>query len=41
MVGSSYGSGVKSSGVVKIVKDLDINLHGKDILMWRIFWTAA
>ena len=32
MVVSSYGSGVKSSGVVKIVKDLDINLEGKDIL---------
>ena len=29
MVVSSYGSGVKSSGVVKIVKDLDINLQGK------------
>lgn len=33
MVVSSYGSGVKSSGVVKIVKDLDINLEGKDILI--------
>ena len=33
MVVSSYGSGVKSSGVVKIVKDLDINLQGKDILI--------
>jgi hypoxanthine phosphoribosyltransferase len=30
---SSYGNGVKSSGVVKIVKDLDINLEGKDILV--------
>ena len=30
---SSYGNGVKSSGVVKIVKDLDINLEGKDILI--------
>ena len=32
MVVSSYGSGVKSSGVVKIVKDLDVPLAGKDIL---------
>lgn len=30
---SSYGSGVKTSGVVKIVKDLDINLEGYDILI--------
>lgn len=33
MVVSSYGSGVKSSGVVKIVKDLDIPLADKDILI--------
>ena len=33
MVVSSYGSGVKSSGVVKIVKDLDVPLAGKDILI--------
>ncbi len=33
MVVSSYGSGVKTSGVVKIVKDLDIQLEGKDILI--------
>ena len=30
---SSYGSGVKTSGVVKIVKDLDINLEGYDLLI--------
>lgn len=30
---SSYGSGVKTSGVVKIVKDLDIPLEGYDLLL--------
>ena len=30
---SSYGNGVKTSGVVKIIKDLDINLKGYDILI--------
>ncbi len=30
---SSYGNGVKTSGVVKIDKDLDANLEGKDILL--------
>lgn len=30
---SSYGSGVKTSGVVKIVKDLDIDLHDSDLLI--------
>ncbi len=33
MAVSSYGSGVKTSGVVKIIKDLDINLKGYDILI--------
>ena len=30
---SSYGSGTESSGVVKIIKELDINLHGLDLLI--------
>ena len=30
---SSYGSGVKTSGVVRIIKDLDEALTGKDILI--------
>jgi len=30
---SSYGSGVKTSGVVKIIKDLDIPIEGYDLLI--------
>lgn len=30
---SSYGNGVKTSGVVKIIKDLDSPLSGKDLLI--------
>ena len=33
MVVSSYGAGVKSSGNVKIVKDIDIPLEDKDVLI--------
>ena len=30
---SSYQSGTTSTGAVKIIKDLDINLEGKDVLV--------
>ena len=30
---SSYGSGTKTSGVVKIIKDLDADLTGRDVLI--------
>lgn len=30
---SSYGAGTKSSGIVKIVKDLDEPLEGKDVII--------
>ena len=33
MVVSSYGAGVKTSGVVKIIKDLDTKLDGYDVLI--------
>ena len=33
MAVSSYGSGVKTSGVVKILKDLDNSVEGKNILI--------
>lgn len=33
MAVSSYGSGIKSSGTVKIIKDLDIPLEGYDLLI--------
>lgn len=33
MVVSSYGAGVKSTGVVKIIKDLDTPVEGRDVLV--------
>lgn len=33
MAVSSYGSGTKSSGVVRILKDLDTDITGKDVLI--------
>ena len=33
MAVSSYGSATKSSGVVRIVKDLDIDLTGRDVII--------
>lgn len=33
MAVSSYGSGTKSSGVVRIIKDLDIDLSGRHVII--------
>ncbi len=33
MAVSSYGDGAKSSGIVRIVKDLDIDIKGRDVLI--------
>mgnify|MGYP002517843297 CR=1 FL=1 len=33
MAVSSYGDGVKSSGIVRIIKDLDIDISGRDVLI--------
>src|ERR1700742_2141739 len=33
MGGSSYGSGTRPSGVVRILKDLDTDITGKDVLV--------
>src|SRR6201995_4323980 len=33
MAGSSYGSGTQSSGVVRILKDLDTDISGRDVLI--------
>lgn len=33
MCASSYGGGTETSGVVKIVKDLDTNIEGRDVII--------
>ncbi len=33
MAVSSYGDSVKSSGIVRIIKDLDIDIRGRDVLI--------
>lgn len=33
MAVSSYGNGVKSSGIVRIVKDLELDIKGRDVLI--------
>ncbi len=33
MIVSSYGSAAKSSGVVRVIKDLDQDIEGKDVLL--------
>ncbi len=33
MAVSSYGSGTKSSGVVRILKDLDTDVYGRDVII--------
>ncbi|WP_379137017.1 hypoxanthine phosphoribosyltransferase [Paenibacillus sp. sgz500958] len=33
MAVSSYGASTKSSGVVKIIKDLDVSIQGRDVLI--------
>lgn len=33
MAVSSYGAATKTSGVVRIIKDLDIDLHGRDVII--------
>ncbi|MBQ7816784.1 MAG: hypoxanthine phosphoribosyltransferase [Oscillospiraceae bacterium] len=33
MVVSSYGSGVRTSGNVKIIKDLDVPIEGRDVII--------
>lgn len=42
MVVSSYGgANTTSTGLVKIVKDLDQDLSGKDVLIVEVFWILA
>lgn len=33
MAVSSYGDGAKSSGIVRIIKDLDVDIKGRDVLI--------
>jgi hypoxanthine phosphoribosyltransferase len=33
MAVSSYGAATRTSGVVRIIKDLDLDLHGRDVLI--------
>ena len=33
MVVSSYGSGIKTSGIVKIVKDLEVDIANRDVII--------
>ena len=33
MAVSSYGASTKSSGVVKIIKDLDVSVEGREVLI--------
>ena len=41
MAVSSYGSGTKSSGVVRILKDLDTDISGRHVLSSRTSSTPA
>ncbi len=38
---SSYGGGTTSSGVIRIVKDLDADLTGRHVSSWRTSSTAG
>jgi hypoxanthine phosphoribosyltransferase len=41
MAVSSYGAATKTSGVVRILKDLDHDLDGLDVLLVGTSWTRA
>src|SRR5450756_1528267 len=38
---SSYGSGTKSSGVVRILKDLDTDITGRDVLICLLYTSPS